>query len=155
MRLTRFTDYSLRVLAYLGAHPERTCSIAEIAHAYDISQNHLMKVVHGLRQQGFVKSVRGRSGGVRLARPAGEINVGDLVRRTEDDFRLVDCSECVIAPGCGLIGTLRQALGAFMTVLDNYTLADMVGERANMAELFDASLRAGATAGPRRSPPPS
>jgi Rrf2 family nitric oxide-sensitive transcriptional repressor len=146
MRLTRYTDYSLRVLTYLGTHPERTCSIAEIAHAYDISQNHLMKVVHGLRQQGFVKSVRGRSGGVRLARPAGEINVGDLVRHTEDDFCLVDCSGCVIAPGCGLIGTLGQALAAFMAVLDGCTLADLVNKRADLARLLDTRPRAGATA---------
>lgn len=146
MRLTRFTDYSLRVLIYLGAHPERTCSIAEIAHAYAISQNHLMKVVHGLRRQDFVTSVRGRSGGVRLARPADKINVGDLVRRTEDDFRLVDCSGCVIAPGCGLIGTLNQALGAFMAVLDGCTLADLVKRRTEVAKLLDARPRAGATA---------
>ena len=146
MRLTRYTDYSLRVLIYLGAHPERTCSIAEIAHAYDISQNHLMKVVHGLRRQDFVTSVRGRSGGVRLARSPDQINVGDLVRRTEDDFCLVDCSECVIAPGCGLIGALGQALAAFMAVLDGCTLADLVRKRTDVRELLDARPRVPARA---------
>lgn len=146
MHLTRFTDYSLRVLIYLGTHPERTCSIAEIANAYGISQNHLVKVVHGLRREGFVTSVRGRSGGVRLARAEQDINVGDLVRRTEDDLRLVDCSRCAIAPGCGLIGALGQALGAFLAVLDGYTLADLVTKRAEIALLLGAGSRAAATA---------
>jgi len=97
MRLTRYTDYAMRVLIHLAAHPERLCSIAEISSAYDISQNHLMKVVNDLAREGFVASSRGRNGGIRLGRPAGEIHVGTVVRHTEEGFDLVDCGACVIA----------------------------------------------------------
>jgi Rrf2 family transcriptional regulator, nitric oxide-sensitive transcriptional repressor len=136
MRLTRYTDYAMRVLLYLGARPERLCSIAEIAGAYGISQNHLMKVVNDLARAGYVASVRGRSGGIRLGAPAGEINVGTVVRHTEDDFRLADCPSCVIAPACGLQGALNEALAAFMAVLDRYTLADLLAKRDAMRGLF-------------------
>lgn len=137
MRLTRYTDYALRVLMYLGAKPDAVCSISEIARAYGISQNHLMKVVHDLGKAGYVSSVRGRYGGIRLARPAVQINVGELVRHTEDDFDLVDCPSCVIAPACGLSATLSDALRAFMAVLDGRSLADLVRDRqAAMARLL-------------------
>ena len=129
MKLTRYTDYALRVLMHLGAQPDRLASISEMARTYRISQNHLMKVVHDLRKQGYLESVRGRSGGVRLARPAQEIPIGEVVRHTEGGFDLVDCDSCVIARACSLTGALRQALAAFMQVLDNYTLADMIAER--------------------------
>ena len=127
MRLTRYTDYALRVLLHLAAHPDRLCSVAEIARAYDVSQNHLMKVVHDLGKAGYVATLRGRSGGLRLARAPEEINVGEVVRHTEEGFDLVDCATCVIAPACGLTGVLGKALAAFMAVLDNYTLADIMG----------------------------
>jgi len=136
MRLTRYTDYAMRVLIHLAAHSERLCSIAEISRAYDISQNHLMKVVNDLARQGFVASVRGRSGGIRLGRAADEINVGAVVRHTEEGFDLVDCASCVIAPACGLNGMLNQALGAFMGVLDGYTLADLSTRKADLRALF-------------------
>ena len=97
MKLTLFTDYSMRVLLYLGARTERLCSIAEIAQAYRISQNHLMKVVNQLARQGYVQSVRGRSGGIRLGRPPQDINLGALVRDTEEGLVLVDCGSCVVA----------------------------------------------------------
>ncbi|MEF9604514.1 Rrf2 family transcriptional regulator, partial [Paracoccus sp. PXZ] len=84
MRLTRYTDYAMRVLLYLGREPERLCSIGEIAQAYGISQNHLMKVINDLVHAGFLASLRGRNGGIRLARPPAEINIGALVRHTED-----------------------------------------------------------------------
>ena len=129
MKLTRYTDYALRVLMHLAARPDRLASIGEIARSYAISQNHLMKVVHDLRKEGFVAAVRGRSGGIRLARPPEEINIGEVVRHTEDGFDLVDCSTCVIAPACALTGALNAALGAFMATLDGYTLADLVGQR--------------------------
>src|SRR5215470_8528695 len=96
MRLTRYTDYAMRVLLYLGARPDKLFSIAEISRAYGISQNHLMKVVNDLVREGYAASVRGRFGGVRLGRPAEEINVGDVVRHTEEGFDLVDCGSCVI-----------------------------------------------------------
>ena len=130
MKLTRYTDYALRVLMHLAAKPDRLSSIGEIARSYAISQNHLMKVVHDLRQQGYVAAVRGRSGGIRLGRPASEIVVGEVVRHTEEGFDLVDCGSCLIARACGLTGVLGEALGAFMAVLDRHTLADLVDSRA-------------------------
>jgi Rrf2 family nitric oxide-sensitive transcriptional repressor len=136
MRLTRYTDYAMRVLLYLGGQPDRLCSISEVARAYDISQNHLMKVVNDLVNAGYLVSVRGRLGGIRLARPATEINVGAVIRHTEDGFDLVDCGGCIIAPVCGLTGVLREALSAFLTVLDRYTLEDLIGKHADMANLF-------------------
>ena len=137
MRLTRYTDYAMRVLLYLAARPDRLCSIAEIAGAYGISQNHLMKVVSDLVGVGYLDSVRGRYGGVRLARPPSEINIGAVVRHTEDGFDLVDCGSCIIAPACGLTGALAQALTAFMKVLDGYTLENLTSRRLDMAGLFD------------------
>jgi Rrf2 family nitric oxide-sensitive transcriptional repressor len=137
MRLTRYTDYAMRVLLYLGVRPGTQCSIAEIARAYGVSQNHLMKVVNDLVNAGYLISARGRFGGVRLARPPVEINVGGVVRHTEGGFDLVDCTDCVIAPACGLTGALRQALGAFLAVLDGYSLADLIADPAAFAMLFD------------------
>src|SRR3569623_1051927 len=136
MRLTRYTDYAMRVLLYLGARPERLCSIAEIAGAYRISQNHLMKVVNDLVREGYVASARGRFGGIRLGRVAEEINVGAVIRHTEDGVDLADCGGCVIAPACGLTGALREALAAFMAVLDGYTLADLLAKKVDIRALF-------------------
>jgi Rrf2 family nitric oxide-sensitive transcriptional repressor len=136
MRLTRYTDYALRVLLYVGARPDRLCSIGEIAEAYDISRNHLMKVVHNLGRDGFLETVRGRTGGIRLARPATEIRVGEVIRRTEEGFELVDCNGCPILPVCGLPGVLNEALRAFIGVLDRYTLADVVKSRTDLRRLL-------------------
>jgi len=136
MRLTRYTDYAMRVLLYLGARPEKLCSIAEISAAYGISQNHLMKVVNDLSRAGYVASVRGRSGGIRLGAAPEAINVGAVVRHTEDGFDLVDCAHCLLAPACGLTGALNEALAAFMAVLDRYSLADLMGRRADMRRLL-------------------
>ena len=129
MKLTRYSDYALRVLMHLAARPDRLASIGEIARTYRISHNHLMKVVHDLRKEGFVAAVRGRSGGIRLARLPEEVSVGEVIRHTEGGFDLVDCGSCVIAPACALTGALREALCAFMAVLDGYSLADLVEER--------------------------
>ncbi len=115
MRLTRYTDYAMRVLLYVGARPERLCSIAEISRAYGISQNHLMKVVHDLGKAGYLASARGRFGGIKLGRAPEDIIVGAVVRHTEDGFDLVDCGTCIIAPACGLTGALREALAAFQS----------------------------------------
>ncbi|GAA0320424.1 nitric oxide-sensing transcriptional repressor NsrR [Sphingomonas oligophenolica] len=136
MRLTRYTDYAMRVLMYLGARPEQLCSISEISGAYRISQNHLMKVANDLVRQGYVASARGRFGGIRLGRPAGEINVGAVIRHTEDSFDLADCGTCLIAPACGLTGALNEALAAFMAVLDRYTLEDLLAKRLDIRALF-------------------
>lgn len=132
MRLTRYTDYTVRVLLYLGAQPDRVCSIAEMARAYGISQNHLMKVVHQLGRAGYVASVRGRYGGVKLARSADSINIGAVIRYGEtraDGLVLLDCPACPIAPACGLTHVLDDALAAFFAVLERYSLADLLAQR--------------------------
>ncbi len=136
MRLTRYTDYAMRVLLYVGARPERLCSISEISRAYGISQNHLMKVVHDLGKAGYLASARGRFGGIKLGRPAEGISIGAVIRHTEDGFDLVDCGGCIIAPACGLTGVLREALAAFLGVLDGYTLDDLLAKRVDMLNLF-------------------
>ncbi|HKX22946.1 MAG TPA: Rrf2 family transcriptional regulator [Rhizorhapis sp.] len=136
MRLTLFTDYSIRVLLYLGARPDRLCSIGEVARGYGVSQNHMMKVVNELVRSGYVESVRGRFGGIRLARAPEEINIGTVIRHTEDGFDLLDCGNCVIAPACGLTGVLKEAVGAFLSVLDAYSLADLLKRRADIAQLL-------------------
>jgi Rrf2 family nitric oxide-sensitive transcriptional repressor len=141
VRLTLFTDYAMRVLLYLGARPDRLCSIPEIARAYHISQNHLMKVVNQLAHGGYVETVRGRYGGIRLGKAPEEINVGTLVRETEDGFQLLDCDGCVIALACGLTGVVKEALLAFLAVLDRYTLADLLSSRKDIARLFADSAQ--------------
>jgi len=137
MRLTRYTDYAMRVLLYLASKPDdRLSSIGEIARGYGISQNHLMKVVNDLVRAGYIESVRGRFGGIRLARDAGTINVGQVVRHTEDGFALVAGDGWVIAPACGLTGVLHEATSAFMAVLDSYSLADVQAGRNDLLGLF-------------------
>ena len=137
MRLTRYTDYAMRVLLYVGAQDDaRLSPISEISRAYGISQNHLMKVVNDLVNAGYLESVRGRFGGIRLAKPAAEINVGAVVRHTEEGFDLVDCGSCIIAPACGLTGALAEALTAFMQVLDGYSLDDLLKKRRDFVALF-------------------
>ena len=136
MRLTGYTDYSLRVLMYLGARPDRLASVAEISRAYGVSQNHLMKGVNGLGRLGYVASSRGRTGGIRLAKAPDQIWIGQVVRETEDGFDLVDCHRCVISSACGFASVLDVALAAFMRVLDGYTLADLLNRRTNIARIL-------------------
>lgn len=130
MRLTSFSDYALRVLMYAVAQGDRLITIEETAAAYKISRAHLMKVVNQLARSGFLRSVRGRSGGLALARDPGQIRLGDVLRATEPDFALVecfsDCNTCIITPRCRLRGALGEALAAFHATLDRYTLADLV-----------------------------
>lgn len=130
MRLTRYTDYALRTLIYVGLHEPRQSSIAEIARAYGISESHLTKVVHQLGRSGMIRTTRGRGGGLRLAKPPAEIVVGAVVRQTEEDLALVECfagGACVITAPCRLRRALGEALAAFLAVLDRYTLADLLG----------------------------
>lgn len=130
MRLTRYTDYALRTLIYVGLHEPEQSSIAAIARAYGISENHLTKVVHQLGRLGLIRTIRGRGGGLRLAKPPGEIVVGAVVRQTEDDLALVECfggGSCAITAPCRLRRVLGEALAAFLAVLDRYTLADLLG----------------------------
>lgn len=132
MRLTNYTDYSLRVLIFLASKPKGTLSnISEIAEAYHISKNHLTKIIHELGKMGVITTIRGRGGGIRLAVPPSEINIGTIVRKTEEDFQLVPCFEkgetyCAISPVCGLKHALYKALDAYLSVLDEYSLADIV-----------------------------
>ena len=130
MRLTTFSDYAFRVLIYLGSTPGLV-TIADIANAYGISENHLMKVVHQLSRLGYLETVRGKGGGMRLARPPREIGVGEVLRATEDGFDLVECMgegdcDCRIVRACVLKGALGEAVAAFLGTLDRYTLADLV-----------------------------
>lgn len=133
MRLTRFSDYAVRALLYLSARADRRCSVTEIAQAYDISQNHLMKVISDLASAGYVDAQRGRGGGLRLARPASEINLGKLLRHTQGEARLTDCPTCGIRAACQLAEPFGLAVDAFYAVLERYTLdqaadADMLGQ---------------------------
>ena len=140
MRLTQFTDYAVRVMLYLAAHTERLCSIGEIAGAYEISDNHLMKVVSKLAAEGYIKSVRGRNGGIRLGRPASEINIGQLIRYTEGHIDLVGCAQCKLNGVCNLPGPLDQALAAFFSVLQRYSLADILNTQDGMRMLQQLAL---------------
>lgn len=135
MHITRYTDYSLRVLMYLALNGEHLATIAEIAESYRISKNHLMKVVQELNNKGYLTAIRGKNGGLRLSGPPEAINIGALVRDTEQDLALVECFEggsgCIISPACRLKGVFHEALEAFFRTLDQYTLADLVPPRSH------------------------
>ncbi|MDX1250890.1 MAG: Rrf2 family transcriptional regulator [Gammaproteobacteria bacterium] len=131
MQLTLYTDYSLRVLLYLGIHKNEKATINEIADYFKISRNHLVKVVHNLAVCGYIHTVRGKGGGMSLARPAEEINIGDVVRHTEPNFHVVECfnpqtTHCPAYNVCTLIDVLNSALTNFFAILDRYTLADLL-----------------------------
>lgn len=131
MRLTSYTDYSLRVLIYLGTNTEeKLVNIKEIAETYNISKNHLMKIIYNLGKMGYIETIRGRNGGIRLAMNPADINMGEVVRKTEEDFYLVECfehgSKCVITSVCSLKHILNDALNQFLKVLDQYTLEDVI-----------------------------
>lgn len=130
MRLTTMSDYALRLLMYAAQQPERLCTIAEVAQAYAISEAHLMKVTHQLALGGWLVTVRGKGGGLRLARRPEEINLGAVVRSIEPDFSLVECfasgSTCTLTGQCRLTGVLQSALQGFMDGLDRHTLADIL-----------------------------
>ena len=130
MRLAEYTDYTLRVLMYCAACPDRLVRISEIAEHHDVSKNHLMKIVNDLARQGVLETVRGRAGGLRLLQRPGDIRVGDVVRRSETDFRLVECFDphtdaCALTPSCRLKGVFQAALQAYFKELDRVTLADI------------------------------
>jgi len=135
MRLTTFTDYSLRVLIHVASAPEGRATIAEIARVFAISEHHLVKVVHRLGKAGFLANRRGHGGGLRLARPARDIGIGQVVRATEGPDVPAGCfgdarNTCVLSGGCRLAGVLVEATRAFHEVLDRYTLEDLVSDRA-------------------------
>lgn len=130
MRLTTMTDYALRVLIYVAQNPDRLCTIAEIAQRYNISEAHLMKVTHRLSTGGWLETVRGRGGGMRLAGRPQDIHLGEVVRGIEPDFEIVACfgakTHCALDGGCRLASALDGALGAFHRYLDQYTLKDIM-----------------------------
>jgi Rrf2 family transcriptional regulator, nitric oxide-sensitive transcriptional repressor len=141
LRLTVYTDYALRLLLYLAVKEDGLATIAEVAKSYNISKNHLMKVAHELGLAGFVVSMRGRSGGLRLAKPHEAIRLGDVVRHTEPDMALVPCfnpeaSPCAIRPCCVLRTALQRAQGAFLDVLDAYTLRDLAKPKSSLRTLL-------------------
>lgn len=151
MRLTNYSDYALRTLMYLAVIPDRNtlATITDIANSYQISRSHLTKIIHQLAQIGYIESVRGKNGGIRLAKAAQDINLGEVIRQTEPDFHVVPCfpapgcdaqsrsnskskaqpkpaDYCAITPVCKLKSVFAEATGAFLKVMDNYTLADIV-----------------------------
>ena len=130
MRLARMTDYAIRMLMYVAQHPDRLCTIAEVAEVYDISQNHLMKITNQLALDGWLETTRGKGGGIRLARPASQIVLGDVVRTMEPDFFIVECfstgNSCLLTGNCGLTGIMDGALRPFMDHLDAHSLADVL-----------------------------
>lgn len=141
MRLTVYSDYALRVLMYLALKGDERATIREISEGYGISRNHLMKIVQDLGRMGFVETIRGKSGGIRLAKAPERIQIGAVIRQTEPDFDVVECfdrevSGCRLQGGCVLAGALDEAVGAFLAVLDGYSLADLVKPKRKLRRLL-------------------
>jgi len=156
MKLTAFTEYSLRVLIYLAAQPQQRATIAEVAGAFEISENHLTKVVHFLGKGGWLANVRGKGGGLELAMPPELVGVGNVVRETEGAALPAECfgddgGHCSIADICRLRGVLGEAIGAFYSVLDRYTLADLVHNRQSLAKVLFTQQVAAAPASASRT----
>ncbi|WP_373974968.1 Rrf2 family transcriptional regulator [Chitinibacter sp. SCUT-21] len=130
MHITQHTDYALRVLIYLAANQERLVTIQEISERFQVSRSHMMKVVNQLIRHGYVNGLRGKGGGIRLAVPAAQIGVGQVVRHMESDLELVECfgssSQCLLTGNCRLRGALGNALNAFLASLDQVTVADLL-----------------------------
>ena len=144
MRLTLYTDYALRMLMYLAVKEGQLATISEIATSFGVSKNHLMKVAHQLGVAGYVETVRGRGGGLRLAKPVEAIRLGEVVRYTEPDMAIVQCfkplnAPCTIRPCCVLRRALEKAHDAFTGVLDGYTLSDLVQPRGRLVNLLGIS----------------
>ena len=137
MRLTTYTDYALRTLMYLAAHRDRLVTIRDIADAHAIAKNHLTKVVHQLGILGFVESLRGRKGGLRLGREPSQINIGAVVRSTEPDFYMAECfnpgkSHCILSAACSLKDVLSKATVAYLSVLDGVTLDNLMTTKGKL-----------------------
>jgi Rrf2 family iron-responsive transcriptional regulator len=145
MRLTRQTNYAIRILMYCAVNKDRLSRIPEIAAAYSVSELFLFKILQPLVENGLVATVRGRNGGVRLGRPADKINLFDVVRVTEENFAMAECfendaTECPLIDSCGLNSALREALGAFFAVLEKHTIADLVRNRPDVRGLLGIDL---------------
>jgi len=146
MQLTQYTDYSLRVLIYLSQKKTgELATISEIAEFYGISRNHLVKVVHNLATYGFIHTMRGKNGGMCLARPADEINIGEVVRQTEPNFDIAECfnkesNTCVISPICALKSILGDARTSFIQTLDRYTIANALNPQHGLLKKINIQL---------------
>ena len=140
MRLTTLTDYALRLLMYLAQRPERLCTIAEVASSYQVSEAHMMKVTHQLGLAGWIETVRGKGGGMRLAHAPKDIGLGAVVRSVEPDFFMVECfstaSSCILSGDCKLTAVVEGALQSFMNYLDAKSLADILPDDATAAQVI-------------------
>lgn len=141
MKLTQHTDYALRMLIFLAVHRDRSVTVSDVATSYGLSRNHLLKVAQNLGKRGYINTARGRSGGISLALPPDEINIGEVVRAMEDGFTLVEClhpegGACILSPACRLKGVVREAIDAFLGVFDAYSLDDLVGNTKLLIELL-------------------
>jgi Rrf2 family nitric oxide-sensitive transcriptional repressor len=140
MRFSTFTDYSLRVLMYLAMNPGRRATIAQVAQAFDVSEHHMVKVVHSLGRAGWLANARGKGGGLELAAAPAKISIGDVVRHTEGRPVMAECfeegNECNITPDCRLKGVLAESAKAMFAVLDRYTVADVVKNREQLAKVL-------------------
>lgn len=155
MKLTKQTDYAFRILMFCAAGGDRLSRVADIARAYGASEPFLFKILHPLVEGGIVKTVRGRNGGIRLARPAREITLAEVVRLTEDNFTMAECfdgedADCPLIENCRLTAALREALNAFLAVLERYTVDDLAKPSAAVISLLSmieagppASVKAG------------
>ena len=143
MQLTLFTDYALRTLVFLALQPEQHLSmITEVADRFSISRNHVVKIVHQLGMKGYIDTIRGKHGGIRLARASAEINLGDLIADMENMSCLMDCQRegCRLSPGCRFQSIMRKAMRAFMAVLAEFTLADLVRDEERMCDLLGLEI---------------
>lgn len=151
MKLTLHTDYALRMMIFLAVRRDRPATVSDVAATYGLSRNHLLKVARNLGRLGYIRTVRGRSGGIALARSPEDVNLGEVVRRVEDGFALVECLQaaggaCALSPACKLKGVVKTALEAFLQVFDRFTLADIASDREAIAALLDLHQGAGKTA---------
>lgn len=158
MRLTMFTDYALRTLMYLSQHQERLCTAREVADSYGVSLNHIVKVVHRLSQLGYIKSVKGKGGGIKLNRPPEEINLWELVKSMEPDLTLVECFDpqhntCRVVSACGLKSILHEAMQAFEATLMKYSIADTISKPRLFSSLTLLPEDAAHTTGKPIAPP--
>ena len=145
MRLTDYIDYTLRVLMFCALHPERSITIAELADSHAVSKNHLMKIVNDLARQGLLQTTRGRGGGLRLLKSAADIRIGDVVRQSETDFRMVECFDtqhnaCTLTAQCQLKQVIKTALNSYLAELDKVTLADITAPRPATRDTFSAQV---------------
>jgi Rrf2 family protein len=145
MRLTQFSDYSLRVLIYLALHPEERVTIDQLTDAYYISRHHVRSVVHNLAKLGYIESIQGKGGGVTIAYKPAEISIREIVEKTENDFYIVECfnpdgNSCPIEPLCILKQALSKASESFLQTLDGYTIEDLIkNKKGQLIDLLKVS----------------